>query len=133
MLLLLIPVLFGLAARSLGLGNLTVEQRRWFWRYVFTPLLLLPPVGLVLLIGFMARHRKRFRADSWRPWISLSLRCLLVLFLTLALAEPRLNQPNETTTVLFVLDRSLSIPEELVDAVRRLIPLLESSFEFSSG
>jgi len=115
LLLLLIPLLSGLAAGSLGLGNLTPEQRRWFWRYILTTLFILPPVGLALLIGFMVRNRRRFRADSWRPWISLDLRCLLVLFLTLALAEPRLNQLNENTTVLFVLDRSLSIPEEVIE------------------
>lgn len=47
-----------------------------------------------------------------RRWVALSARCLLVLFLVLALAEPRLRRPNEHVCVLYVLDRSMSIPQE---------------------
>src|SRR5262249_23714103 len=55
------------------------------------------------------------RRESLRPWLAASLRALVVVCIVVALAEPRLRQANETTTVLFVLDRSLSIPEEYVD------------------
>ena len=47
-----------------------------------------------------------------RRWIAIGLRCSLIMFLTLALSEVRLRHQNETTTVLFVVDRSLSIPED---------------------
>lgn len=48
-----------------------------------------------------------------RRWIALGVRCFLVLLLTLALAEPRLRRPNENVCVLFVLDRSMSVPQEM--------------------
>src|SRR5204862_4603027 len=48
-----------------------------------------------------------------RRWVAISLRCLVILLLTLSLAELRLRRPNDTTTVLFVVDRSLSIPQEI--------------------
>src|SRR5207237_7647660 len=40
------------------------------------------------------------------------LRCSLIFLLTLALAEVRIRHQNENVTVLFLVDRSLSIPEE---------------------
>jgi uncharacterized membrane protein len=48
-----------------------------------------------------------------RRWIALTVRCLLVLLLVMALAEPRLRRPNENVCVLYVLDRSLSVPQEI--------------------
>ena len=53
--------------------------------------------------------------QAWDPcgaWVAIGLRCALILFLTLALAEVHLAHRNETTTVLFVVDRSLSVPQE---------------------
>jgi uncharacterized membrane protein len=47
-----------------------------------------------------------------RRWVALSVRCLLVALLILALAEPRLRRPNENVCVLYVLDRSMSVPQE---------------------
>src|SRR5947209_18608212 len=47
-----------------------------------------------------------------RRWLALGLRSALVLLLILALAEVRLRHPNENLTVLFLVDRSLSVPEE---------------------
>lgn len=49
---------------------------------------------------------------SFRRVCAIGIRCLLILFVTLALAEVRLSQPNETVTVLFLVDRSLSVPPE---------------------
>src|SRR4051812_44925085 len=48
-----------------------------------------------------------------RRWVALSARCLLVALLILALAEPRLRRPNEHVCVLYVLDRSMSVPQEV--------------------
>lgn len=47
-----------------------------------------------------------------RRWVALGLRCSLIILLALALAEIRLRHPNENVTVLFLVDRSLSVPEE---------------------
>jgi Mg-chelatase subunit ChlD/uncharacterized membrane protein len=57
---------------------------------------------------------RRKRIESARPWLSLGLRVALIVFLTLALAEPRVRQPNDYVTVFFVVDRSESIPAETV-------------------
>ena len=57
---------------------------------------------------FIARRSLDIRrTESLRPWLAASLRAVLVACVVLALAEPRLRQANETSTVLFVLDRSL--------------------------
>src|SRR5262249_23669089 len=47
-----------------------------------------------------------------RRWVAIALRCSLILLLALALAEVRIRHQNENITVLFLVDRSLSIPEE---------------------
>jgi len=47
-----------------------------------------------------------------RRWVAIGLRCAGVILLVLALAEVRIRHENETVTVLFLVDRSLSIPEE---------------------
>src|SRR5438270_381377 len=48
--------------------------------------------------------------DRWPALVLLALALVCVAF---ALAEPRLAVPHDRTTVLFVLDRSLSVPEDL--------------------
>jgi uncharacterized membrane protein len=47
-----------------------------------------------------------------RRWVALGLRCALLLFLGLALADVYLQHTNDTVTVLFLWDRSLSMPED---------------------
>jgi uncharacterized membrane protein len=47
-----------------------------------------------------------------RRWVAIGLRCLGIILLVLALAEVRIRHENEAVTVLFLVDRSLSIPEE---------------------
>ena len=80
-------------------GMASVEFLQPWW------LLLLGMLPLFCLLS-------RGNLGSRRRWVSLGLRCLLVACLALALAEPRLTAPFKNTTVLFVLDRSLSVPEE---------------------
>lgn len=112
-LLLLVPVFVLVARRSLYLRGLTEPERLEFQNRILLWLALLPPVGLAWLLGFLWRTRRRVRIETWRPWLSLGLRCLLVVFLTLALAEPRVEQNSEVVAVLFVVDRSQSVPQEL--------------------
>ena len=71
-------------------------------------LLLLGVVPLVVVLGM-----RRLNRHELRPWLALGLRVLGVSVLALALAEPFFSQASRAMTVLFVLDRSLSIPEEL--------------------
>ena len=71
-------------------------------------LLLLLLVPLIIALSF----RSLAGLGPVRRWVAIGLRCALILFLTLALAEVHLAHRNETTTVLFVVDRSLSVPQE---------------------
>ena len=48
-----------------------------------------------------------------RRWVAIGLRCLLVILLTLALAELRMRKPNDTATVIFLVDRSQSVPQDI--------------------
>jgi uncharacterized membrane protein len=75
-------------------------------------LVLLPVIVWLASKGLDWRGLRRGRVDSWRPWVAVLLRCTIVALLAMALAEPRLRRPNEHMTVLFVLDRSQSIPED---------------------
>jgi uncharacterized membrane protein len=75
-------------------------------------LLLLPVIVWLAGRGLDWRGLRRGRVESWRPWIAVLLRCAIVALLAMALAEPRLRRPNEHMTVLFVLDRSQSIPQD---------------------
>lgn len=47
-----------------------------------------------------------------RRWLVLGLRCSLIVLLALALSEAFARKPNENVTVIFVWDRSLSMPPE---------------------
>jgi hypothetical protein len=69
---------------------------------------------LLLVPLFFVLSAPRLNRSEPRPWIAVGLRCAGVICLSLALAEPQLRQANERVTVLFVVDRSKSVPEELV-------------------
>jgi hypothetical protein len=58
-----------------------------------------------------------------RRWVVVGLRCLVITLLALALAEVRLKKPGENTTVLFLVDRSLSVPSDIDPAVGDSEPL----------
>jgi uncharacterized membrane protein len=71
-------------------------------------LLLLGLLPVIVLVSY----RSLAGMGPVRRWMAIGLRCALVTFLILALAEVRIRHQNENTTVLFIVDRSLSIPEE---------------------
>src|SRR5262249_4390449 len=85
----------------------------------------LRPAWLLLLLLIPVIIALRFRRLSGlgpvRRWFAIGLRCALVLFLTLALAEAATTTLPETTTVLFVLDGSQSVPRELLDRAENFI------------
>ena len=91
-----------LAGRSLALSLTTLEFVQPWW------LLLL--VVLPALVRFS--YKSLAGLGPVRRWVALGIRCLLVALLIFALAEPRLRRPNENVCVLYVLDRSLSVPPE---------------------
>jgi uncharacterized membrane protein len=73
---------------------------------------------LLVLIPIIILYSRRSLAGLGpiRSWVALGLRCALILFLTLALAEARLRHQSEYSTVIFLLDRSLSVPTEPDDS-----------------
>lgn len=103
----------------LGLGGLGVRAAAQGATEAGKLLLSLEPVQpwwllLLLLVPLIIRlsYRSLAGLGPVRRWVAIGLRCLLVIFLVLALAEVRVRHQDENMTVLFLVDRSLSIPEE---------------------
>ena len=74
---------------------------------IYLILLLFVPLIIVLSLHSLAG------LGPIRRWVALGLRCFLIIALVLALAEPRLKRPSENVAVCFVIDRSLSVPQEI--------------------
>lgn len=74
---------------------------------------------LLLLIPVLAWYswRRLIPLGPVRRWVALGLRCLLIVFIALALAEAHARRPDRSLTVLFLWDRSLSVPPEYVGDV----------------
>jgi hypothetical protein len=72
-------------------------------------LLLLAP--LVYVIG----RKSLSGLGPVRRWFVIVARTLVVVLLVVAVAEPRVRRPSENMTVIFVVDRSASVPRELSD------------------
>lgn len=83
------------------------------WTRFVSPwwLFLLLTAPLVYLIG----RKSLSGLGPVRRWVAITARTLVVLLIALALAEPRVRRPSENMTVIFVVDRSASVPRELSD------------------
>src|SRR5437588_7720621 len=92
----------GVGLAEAGKTIISLEPTQPWW------LLLLGLIPVIIRLSY----RSLAGLGPIRRWIAMGLRCLLILFLTLALAEVRIRHQNENVTVLFLVDRSLSIPEE---------------------
>src|SRR5947209_8824164 len=95
------PIGSGIIQTAKAIRSLEAVQPIWLL------LLLLVPLIVVLSL------RSLSGLGPIRRWVAIGLRSLLIVLLTLALAEVRVRRPNENTTVLFLVDRSLSIPQEI--------------------
>ncbi|MFO0937009.1 MAG: VWA domain-containing protein [Gemmataceae bacterium] len=71
-------------------------------------LVLLVFVPVVVVLG----RRSLSGLGPVRKWLAISARVLIVTALTLACAEPRIKRQSDNLTVLFVIDRSYSVPQE---------------------
>lgn len=69
-------------------------------------LLLLPPLALIF-----RRTGNSLERGKW--WAALLLRCAVLAFLALALAEPHFVRKHDRLTVIFAVDQSRSIPENI--------------------
>lgn len=104
----------------LGLGGLLVPSLGKGVAFITKTAFSLEPLEpwWFLLLGFIPAiiwlsYQSLAGLGPIRRWIAIGLRCSLVLFLTLALAEVRIRHQNEHLTVLYLVDRSLSIPEDI--------------------
>src|SRR5262245_26799814 len=68
---------------------------------------------LVIPIIILLSRRSLAGLGPVRRWVAITLRCLLVVLLALSLAELRLRKSSDNLTVIFVVDRSLSVPPEI--------------------
>ncbi|QEL18266.1 VWA domain-containing protein [Limnoglobus roseus] len=116
------PLLAGILAVSLllglggwcetDIGEALAEVARMTRSVQFTRpwwLALLLCVPVVLLLA----RRSLAGLGRVRKWVTIGTRCVIVALLALALAEPRVNRPSENVAVLFVLDRSQSVPQDI--------------------
>ncbi|CAN5441996.1 VWA domain-containing protein [soil metagenome] len=69
-------------------------------------------LALVPVVVVLAR-RSLSGLGPLRKWLAISLRAAIITALVCALAEPRFGRPTNDVTVLYVIDRSLSVPQEL--------------------
>lgn len=74
-------------------------------------------LALVPLVPLFAWNNLRGLGRT-RKWLAVALRSLTVALLALALAEPRVRLTTENATVIFVIDRSFSVPPD-PDPTRR--------------
>jgi uncharacterized membrane protein len=61
---------------------------------------------------FVISRRSLSGLGPIRRWVAVGTRALVLTLLVVALAEPRLRRSSENVTVLFVIDRSLSVPPD---------------------
>jgi hypothetical protein len=96
-----IPAGEGLIDLGKTLRQVEAVQPAWLWGLLIIPLLI-----------YWSRRSLAGMGPA-RRWMAITLRSILVLFLLLALAEVRWRQVNDTVTTLFLVDRSLSVPEQV--------------------
>lgn len=105
---------FGLGA---ALGHLAQESLREAWA-LLTSLRLQSPWWLLLLLAIplliWTSWRSLIGLGNTRRLLVLAFRSGLILFVVLALAEVFARRSNDHVTVMFVWDRSLSVPPEIV-------------------
>lgn len=93
-------------------GEALAELSRLTRSVQFThPLWLLALVALPWVV--LAARRSLSGLGPARKWCAIVLRGGVVAALACALAEPRVNRPSENVALLFLLDRSQSIPQDI--------------------
>ena len=100
----------GLTLRPAGAGLVEAFKSARGLQFVRPEWLVL--LAFVPLIVLMSR-RSLSGLGPTRKWTAIALRGLGVALLAAALAEPRLRRPTDNATVLFLVDRSYSIPQDL--------------------
>ena len=68
-------------------------------------------IGLVPLVWLIGRSSLAGLA-AWRRWTAIALRSLLIVLVVLALAEVQIVRTSHRMAVIYVVDRSASVPAE---------------------
>lgn len=76
----------------------------------------------VLIVALVAIGRRSLSGlGRWRWLLAMTLRSLVVGLIILAIADLQHREKSDKLTVLYLLDQSLSIPEDQRDAMRRFV------------
>ena len=81
--------------------GLEFVQPEWLFLLLFVP-----------MIYFISRKSLSGLGPT-RKWVAISARMLGIALLAFALAEPRFRRESENVTVIYIVDRSFSIPQDL--------------------
>ncbi|OWK34537.1 VWA domain-containing protein [Fimbriiglobus ruber] len=84
-----------------GIRGLEFVRPEWLGLLAFVPLI------------FFISRRSLSGLGPVRKWVAISARALVIALLAMALAEPRVRKQSEHVTVLYVVDRSFSVPQDL--------------------
>ncbi len=100
----------GLVETSIGAG--LAEAWRSVLALQFVQPWWLVLLGFIPLVVLVAR-RSLSGLGPVRKWLAIGARSAIVAALAMALAEPRFGRPTDEVTVIFVVDRSLSVPQDV--------------------
>jgi len=81
--------------------------------YVVVPVMLLVSFLFFVVYGWLGGRSSLAGLGPTRKWLAIGARAFGVAIVVMALAEPRIRRPSEHVTVLFVVDRSFSVPQDL--------------------
>jgi uncharacterized membrane protein len=101
------------------LGTTIAEQTRTLRGIQFVKPWWLVLLALVPWVVLTAR-RSLSGLGPVRKWSAIALRSVMIAALATALAEPRFGRPTDDVTVLYVIDRSLSVPVDVDPSVKAI-------------
>ena len=81
--------------------------------YAVVPVMLTLSYAFFVVFGWLGNRSSLAGLGPTRKWLAIGARVLGVAVVVMALAEPRIRRPSEYVTVLFVVDRSFSVPQDL--------------------
>ena len=97
----------GLNAAGTFLLSLRPQEPMWWLLLLLIPVIVWTSWRNLLSLG------------ETRRWMAIALRCSLIVFLAAALSEVFARKPNENVSVIFVWDRSLSMPADFQEGIDR--------------
>ena len=81
--------------------------------YIVIPVMLALSGVFFIVYGWLGGRSSLAGLGPTRKWMAIGARVLGIAAMVMALAEPRIRRPSEHVTVLFVVDRSFSVPQDL--------------------